>query len=203
MPGEIRNQIYGYLIVNCNVKFSTHFLLRGDVFWHSRGFSYSPSHIALTQINYQIREEVCSYILDHGTFHVKFEHLSHFDQYLENEKKNRICSVVIDVAYQKRSRFALGDAMTVTTYLGPLCNEGKLNHIVVSGFTGWHDFIYPNVLVERVDYLLLFTIGEREVRVEEGAKRYLADEEEEEEEEEEYGEEDEYEDEYKDEDKNE
>jgi len=189
LPGKIRNQIYGYLIVNCNVRFSTHFLPRKDIFWHSRGFSYSPSHIALTQINYQIREEVCSYILDHGTFYVKFEHLSNFDRYLEDEKKNRICSVVIDVAYQKRSIFALGDAMTVTSYLGPLCKKGKLNHIVVSGFTGSHNFIYPNVLVEHVGYLLLFSIGEREVRVEEGAKRYLLDEEEEEEEG--YGEEDE------------
>lgn len=203
MPSEIRNQIYGYLIVKCNVRFSTDFLPERDVFWYSSGFSYSPSHIALTQINYQIREEVCSYILDNGTFYVKFEQLSGFDRYLENERKYRICSVVIDVAYQKRCIYALNDAETVTAHLGSLCKYGKLNHIVVSGFTGWHDFIYPKVLVETIDYVMFRTIPGCEVRVEEGAKRYLLDDEEEEEAEEDYREEDEDEDEGKDEDENE
>lgn len=154
-----------------------------DVIIPDLGFSCSSSHIALTQISRQIRKEVCSYILDHGTIYVRLEHLPDVCYYLKDDIKNRICSLVIDVSYQMESP-EMDDASQIAIYLSPLCEEGRLNSIVVMGFSGYHCYIYPQELVEQIKVSLPFDIVERGVRVEEGITGYLDLEEEAEDEEE-------------------
>ena len=166
LPGEIRNEIYSYLTVNCSVRILPHSSVRGRPRVPDVVFSYSPRHRALTQISSEIRKEVCSYILDHGTFYVWIEDLPVFCSYLEDEKKNRICTLVIDVIYQKPST-ERNDASQIVEHLSPLCEGGRLSRIVVMGSYGYiyPCYIQPDVLVEQIKLSLPFDVVERGVHI--------------------------------------
>ncbi|OSS49624.1 hypothetical protein B5807_05888 [Epicoccum nigrum] len=73
LPGEIRNEIYGYLTVESEVEIR--YIPEEDLASANVDFIYSQEHQALSQINRQIRQEARSYILDHCIFLVDYKDL--------------------------------------------------------------------------------------------------------------------------------
>jgi hypothetical protein len=66
----------------------------------------------------------------HGNFHISVDSLSPFFETFHKEATNRIQSLDIDVTYADSWT---SDEMQIAEYLRPLCQEGRLQRVVISG----------------------------------------------------------------------
>jgi hypothetical protein len=132
LPGELRNKIYDFVIVDCDV---------GVIQDGSTGESIVTfnEYKSLAQVHHQIRSEVRSFTPDRHEFHVKLFDLDAFCQTFGNTHSNRIISLLIDIrdtpldenwgySYEQ----GLEDAESIAKSTTLLCREGKLQKIVVN-----------------------------------------------------------------------
>lgn len=86
----------------------------------------------LSKVCNQIQREVCSYLWHHGNFRICFEDMSRFFDTFHSDATNRIKSLGIDVTAE-RSEGDDWDAAQIAEYLRPLCQEGRLQRVVIRG----------------------------------------------------------------------
>ena len=102
--------------------FSEEDLKSVDVVW-----VYTEEHMALFQINSQIRGEAHSYILDHCSFWIDQEDLVKYR--VKTDEHVRLRNLVIDMT--NGSSTSSRDYRRIGDSLGTLCTEGRLENIVV------------------------------------------------------------------------
>lgn len=169
LPGEIRNEIYGYLTIDCDVEIQynprRHFVSNGV------GFFYSQEHRALIQINRQIRHEALSYILDHGKFWIRSLDPELFEIDMSNTQ-NCFRKLVIDLRHQE-SCIDRDTMLQLGISLGELCTHGRLDHIVIYSLHQTTSretsggYPHPVLIVEYLRAVLNSDIVRREVSVKE------------------------------------
>lgn len=72
----------------------------------------------------------------HGDFYIDFKDMSHFFRSFPKGSTYRIRSLIIDVAW-KASHGELWDTTQIAKHLLPLCQEGRLQRIVIRGQFGY------------------------------------------------------------------
>ena len=128
LPGELRNKIYDLLNDHLDVVIrADHRIVR---------LNWPGNFDSLSRVCDQIQRELCSYMWHHGDFYIDFNDMSQFFRSFPKDSTYRIRSLIIDVAW-KASHGELWDTTQIAKHLLPLCQEGRLQRIVIRGQFGY------------------------------------------------------------------